>query len=324
MKNNHLRSTQWLVAGVLSLALCACQKALFRPAGQATVSISLALPGETRTTGASSIGESRINTLQVFIFNPDGSLESSASSSADTVRLRCRYGAKTIWAIANAPDLSAVTTLGALAASVSRLDDNAPASLVMAGDRSLTIDSDRSVSIPVSRLCAKIVVGKITKAFTSGILQGKRLTLRRIYLTNVAGDRTFESGGTVSLWYNRLGYQGECDALLCDPVGRDVDPVLEETHVFYVYPNASESAARGAPWTPRCTRLVLEAELEGETCYYVIDLPGLESNHSYVLSDLVLTRPGAGDEESVTAASGVRFSFSVRSWTEADPYNEVL
>lgn len=324
MIHNHLHLTLLSVSWILPLALCACQGEVFRPAEQASVSISLSLPEETRVTGSSSAGESRINGLQVFVFNPDGRLESSASSSTDTVRLRCRYGEKTIWAVANAPGLTAVTTLGELAASISRLDDNAATSLVMAGDRSLTIDSDRSLSIPVSRLCAKVVVGRITKAFTSGILQSKRLSLRRIYLTNVAGDRPFGSAGTVSLWYNRLGYRGECDALLCDPVGRDVDPVLEETHVFYVYPNASESAARGAPWTPRCTRLVLEAELEGETCYYVIDLPGLESNHSYILSDLVLTRPGAGDEESVTAASAVRFSFSVRNWTEADPYNEVL
>ena len=324
MMHNHLHLTQLLGSWILSLALCACQGEDFRPAGQASVSISLSLPGETRTTGASPAGESRINSLQVFVFNPDGSLECSGMTSSDTVRLRCRHGEKTIWAVANAPALTAVTTLGGLAASVSRLDDNAPASLVMAGERSLTVDSDRSVSIPVSRLCAKIVVGRITKAFGSAILQSRRLRLRRIYLTNVAGDRPFGSGGTVSLWYNRLGYRGECDALLCDPVGRDVDPVLEETHVFYVYPNASESAARGAPWTPRCTRLVLEAGLEGETCYYVIDLPGLESNHSYILSDLVLTRPGAGDEESVTAASAVRFSFSVRNWSEADPYNEVL
>ena len=320
----HFIQKQLLSSILLTLPLCACQEEGLRTTGQLSISISAALPGETRTTGASPAGESRINGLQVFVFDPDGRLESSASSSSDTVRLRCRYGEKHIWAVANAPALSSVATLQDLLSSVSRLDDNAPASLVMAGDRPLTVDSDQSVTVPVSRLCAKVVVGRITKAFTSEILQGRRLTLRRIYLTNVAGDRPFGSSGTVSLWYNRLGYHGECDALLCDPVGRDLDPALEETHVFYVYPNASESVARGAPWSPRCTRLVLDADLDGESCYYVIDLPGLESNHSYILSDLVLTRPGAGDEESVTSASAVRFSFSVRRWTASDPYNEVL
>lgn len=324
MMRTHYFKMQPLAALVLSLALGACQGESARPDGQASVMVSVSLPGETRATGVSSAGESRINSLQVFVFGLDGRLESSSSVLSGTLNLRCRHGDKTIWALVNAPAQGSVATLTDLASAVSGLADNSPSSLVMAGSIPLTVESDLSVSVPVSRLCAKVVVGKITKAFSSQALQEKRLTLRRMYLTNVAGDKPFGSDGPVSRWYNRMGYQGECAALLCDTIGRELDPVLDETHVFYVYPNASGSVQRGAPWCPRCTRLVLDAELDGETCYYVIDLPGLESNHSYVLSDLVLTRPGAGDEESVTAASAVRFSFSVRSWMESSPYYEVL
>lgn len=288
------------------------------------VVIRATLPLGSRVSDPSPESESYIAGIQVFVFDGSGLLEASAAAASLSLSLRCRTGEKTVWVLANAPELASVSRIADLESAVSRLSDNAPARLVMAGSRPLTVLSDMSGAVTVERLCAKVTVGSITKAFTSSVLQAKELRIRRIYMTNVTADRTYGTATGPSAWYNRMGYQGDCPSLLCDEIGQVADPTLPGIHTFYVYPNDSESEARGAPWSPRHTRLVIDATLGGEPCYYVIDIPQLESNHAYELSNIILTRPGASDEEGFTTTAGVRFTFRVKAWSGIDPYVENL
>ena len=312
-----------ILAAGLSLGLCACRERTETEGGFCRLQVSAAVPGATRITGVTDEEESRVSDIQVFVFDGDGMLETSGSASGRTISLRCRTGEKTVWVVANAPSPLSVSRLSDWTNTVSRLSDNTRGHLVMAGSRSLTVRSDMSGSVELTRLCAKVSVGRITKAFSSSVLQENPLVIDRIYMTNVAADRPF-SGMGITLWYNRMGYQGECLALLCDEVGQAANPTLEGLHTFYVYPNDSVSSARGGAWSPRPTRLLIAASLDGERCYYAIDIPGIEGNHSYLLSDIRLSRPGAGDEESVTAEAPVRFTFTVSDWEGTNPYTEYL
>ena len=288
-----------------------------------SLEIDAALSIPSRVTGDTGAGESHVSAFQIFVFDREGLLEASGRSSSGSVSLRCRAGDKTIRALANAPVPSSILRLSDLEMLVSRLDDNAPGSLVMYGAADISVRADMRAAVVLERLCAKVVVGKISKSFTSSVLQQKTLLIRRIYMTNVAADRTLVPS-VISLWYNKLGYQGDGSSLLCDAVGRVAAPTLDEVHTFYVYPNGSLSGVRGGAWSPRPTRLVIDAELDGVRCYYVIDIPGIEGNHAYELSDIVLTRPGAGDEESLSTGSAVRFTFNVVPWSGAASYVENL
>lgn len=316
MKNRLL-----FCAWALCLLACtgACQKQVETGV---TLSVSARVPVSSRVTDASEARESRISDIQVFVFDGE-ELEAYGSSSDASVTLRCRLGEKTVWVLANAPALGSVVRISDLEGTLPRLTDNAPDHLVMAGRVPLTVQSDRSVSVTVERLCAKVSVAKITKSFTSAVLQAKTLVIHKIYMTNVVSGRTLSDPAPLA-WSNRMGDQGECPDLLCDTVSKEVVSSLDELHTFYVYPNGSTSAARGGTWSPRPTRLVISASLDDVPCYYVIDIPGIEANYSYFLSEVILSRPGSDDEESVTSESAVRFSFRVTDWASQDPYFEYL
>ena len=289
-----------------------------------SVVIRATLPIASKVTDPSPESESHLSGIQVFVFDVSGLLEVSGASESRSLSLRCRSGQKTVWVLANAPHPGPISRISDLESAVSRLSDNVPGRLVMAGSRPLTVLSDMAGSVTVERLCAKVTVGSITKAFTSPVLQARELRIHRIYMINVAADRPYGTAAGPSSWYNRMGYQGDCLALLCDEVGQEAAPVLTGSHTFYVYPNDSDSDARGAPWSPRHTRLVIDASIGEESCFYAIDLPFLESNHAYELQNIILTRPGAPDEEGLMAGAGVRFSFQVKAWTGVDPYIENL
>lgn len=306
------------------LAVISCRKDPERDPSGFELRIDATAPGLTRVTGVGAEDEFRVADLQVLVFDRDGFLETSGHVSAPTLTVACRGGDKTVWAFVNAPLMDQVSRLADLSALVSNLTDNAPGRLVMAGSRQLSVHADQAVSVEVERLCAKVTVGKITKAFSSSVLQGKTLVVRRIYMTNVAADRPLSTTGTPSVWLNKMGEKGEGAGLLCDTVEQELVSSLDEPHTFYVYPNDAVSSARGGTWSPRCSRLVIDTTLDGDRYYYVIDVPDIRSNCSYLLTNIVLTRPGGTDEESVSSESTVRFSFSVASWVELTPYQENL
>lgn len=306
------------------LILFACRKDPVPDPSGFKLRIETSAAGSTRVTGDALENESRVSDLQVLVFDRDGNLEVSGSARSSSLSLSCRGGEKTVWALVNAPSANQVLCLADLSAVLSNLSDNEPGRLVMAGSCPLSVRSDQAVAIEVERLCAKVTVGKITRAFTSPVLQAKPLTVHRIYMTNVAADRPLIALAPPSAWLNRMGERGDCPGLLCDTVERELVSSLEETHTFYVYPNDAVSGARGGTWSPRPTRLVIDTTLDGDRYYYVIDIPDIQSNHSYRLTDIVLGRPGSTDEENVSSEAAVRFTFSVVGWNEMDPCQENL
>ena len=79
----------------------ACQK----PDGleYGILSLSVQTPASGRVTDVSEGDESAVASLQVFVFDEQGMLETSGISTASHLSLRCRLGEKTVWAVVNAP-----------------------------------------------------------------------------------------------------------------------------------------------------------------------------------------------------------------------------
>ena len=308
-------------------ALCGCSGVEEAPR-PATLFIHVTGIGEdmagTRVLSQDSGNEYRVKNLQVLVFSTGGQLDGYARSDNSSAAVKCVSGDKRVKVLVNAPDLSGVKNLSELSQFVFRLSDNTPASLLMAGEKSVRVEGNSYSEIDVERICAKVMVNKLTKGFSSAVLQGKTLTIDRMYITNVCGQASLSSSFTPSDWLNKMGYSGDCDNLLCDNVGKTLSSTLTESHTFYVYPNSVLSDTRGGSWQARYSRLVIESTLDGQKQYYVIDIPGIEGNHSYIFSEIVFTRRGGDDEESVPAESNVSFSCSVAPWQSKSPYTENL
>ena len=289
-------------------------------------------PG-TRVTGVTSnstSSEAKVNSLQIFVFNGEQLDGYGSSSGSLTATASCTAGTRDIWAVVNAPALTSVSSKSQLLATVSDLAAEI-SNFQMVGSKSETLQKDGNVKITVDRLAARVVLKGIKNALTNAA-QAASFKVLSVYLTNVAGDVDFghSSSYTVSKWYNRRGYQSanNLGSFTYDAVNKTVDSGASDTeaHYFYSMPNAN-AAAVGGPWTPRSARLVIKAEIAGTVYDYPITLPALESNKSYEISLVTITRLGNPDdgnepnsnddidEEKPVVGFEQGFEITVNPWT---------
>ena len=258
---------------------------------------------------------------------------------AEKVTKTLRTGVYDVFAIANYPesvDLGAIRTRNRFLALRARLSDNGTGAMLMAAG---TADSEgvvlskkrpeAEITLHLKRLVSKITVSGITRRFESPSLGEKQLTLKHIYLTNVypetlyARDLTKEElPDSQASWYNAMGWHHpgalaedrETDRFLAE---RNLDLDLPQNGTaglnlsFYFYPNPLpfQADSHAPDWNgPRCTRLVLETELDGKTYYYQATLPKDDgqpaiSRNTAFLVQCTLTRLGSTDPEQVIPGS---------------------
>ena len=281
------------------------------------VTVSIPSMG-TKVTNVSN--EDRINSLQVFVFRPDGTLDAYASGNLSELVLDCTAGNREFVAVVNAPDISRISLKSQLQAAVSRLDDNSPGSFVMSGSSSIDVsEAEKEVEISVARLVARISVKKVTNALSAPAYAGTDIRVTGIYLSNVAGDRPYLSTGTPSLWLNCLGTKADVPSLLYS--GRLSYSISNgksyaAAHYFYCYPNAVAEDTVDSSWSPRFTRIVIETQIAGKTYYYHASIANIESNHLYEIENVQITRLGSPSPEQPVEAGSVSVTVSVADWEE--------
>ena len=188
-------------------------------------------------------------------------------------------------AVVNAPDLASwYGTRDELLSAVTRLDENTPEALIMTGVlTNHVVQEDEKITVGVRRVAAKVTFTLHTD-FDS-IVVFDRFLVRSAYLTNVVATadllgRPLPEG----LWYNKMGYTGDClDGMLQAEIGRMMercDSLVSET-AFFAYPNACADSRDKALWSPRRTRLVVEAQLDSVVTYYPVTFPEIKPNTHY-------------------------------------------
>ncbi len=291
------------IAALAAMALCACQREKADTDGK-PVEVNVTIQGTvgshdasglTRATSVTYENESKVENLQVYVFN-DGRLEDYRDAGeAMTAQLTATSGPRTVWALVNAPSLKDVSTESELKAKVSQLSENRTDGFVMSGSTTQDLKDGGTVPVTVKRLVSRVSVKKISTDFQYALAQ-ESLTVDAIYLINVAGDSNYAADGTPATWVNQLGHKDNgFDTFLYDKVGTSVQnsKAYEKEHVFYPYPNPTEKDTYEATWTPRHTMLVVEVTFESKKGYYPVVLPVLERNKTYVIDEMVIRhRPG--------------------------------
>ena len=250
----------------------------------------------TRATSVTYDNESKVENLQVFVFNNDKLEDYQDAGEAMTAQLTATSGERTVWAIVNAPALKDITSETELKATVSRLRDNATNSFVMSGSTKQELKDGGTVPVTVKRIVSRVSVKKISTDFQYA-LAGESLAIDGIYLINVVGNNTYAADGTPEVWVNKLGLESSgLEDLLYDKltsVTVDNTHPYGNEHVFYPYPNPTQDDTYEATWAPRHTLLVVEVTFDSKKGYYPVVLPVLERNKTYVIDELVLRhRPG--------------------------------
>ncbi len=323
----HVLSNYFLTALALAALFSSCNKfeeTAPESAPEQRYNIDVTLGGaaievETKATGEAATvaaNEASVTSLQVLVFRGDF-LDAYGTSNSTSVSVSCTAGTRTIYAVVNGPDLSAVTSLAALESTVVDLSANSTNSFVMVGKTSTTLPGTKSVTVPVSRMVSRIVLKKITRNFLAPSLQGLSFRVDSIYVVNAAGNINYKLDAAPGKWYNQSKDKGELPALLRDTPGATIanNASYSTPHYFYVMPN---------PATSKTTRLVIVATVGTHKYYYPVNLPAMQNNKSYEIAGVTIKRGGSDNPDNPVSSDDISFSVTVSGWTTSDIAEQII
>ena len=317
------------VLSALAMLVCSCNKEeqVGKEVNGKPVEVTVQINGTamTKSTGNTYAIESKVNNLQILVFNGTGELEGYESvNEAMSVTLMASAGEKTVWAVVNAPSLKDVKTLNELNGTVSSLSDNDLDSFVMTGSLTTELTDGAVVAITVKRIVARVSVAKITAAFPdTPAYAGKTFKVKGIYMLNVADSLNLSLSGEPSTWFNKLSHvDTDADKYLYDALDETIanNSSYEAEHAFYPYPNNVDKSvkdiaeAERGTWSPRRSILCIEAEFDGTLGYYPIELPVIERNKTYIIEEVKITRsPGDKPYDPIETGEAT-VSITVADW----------
>ena len=313
---------------VVSVAVSCHKVVLNEQVSSEKVKLQVSVP-LAQTKVITEVDDAAVLDYQAFLFNEQGVLEDFAHETSEDIVLECTIGNKTIAVLVNAPVVSEVTTLDELKNTTSYLSDNWLGEFLMEGMTTVEVTSAPlvKVEIPVCRKVAKVELQSLLVKFDMPQYMSLPFKVSSVYLINVPAAMPYFSTTEPALWLNKSGYVEDDDnTFIYDDMGnvKVSDRLLYTAHnIFYCYPNNSSEDSFSETWSPRNTRLVVEATLGDRKYYYPVTLPKLESNKKYNVS-LTITRPGADTPDTVIDKNDGVFSIVVQDWDDGGLVNNVI
>ena len=308
----------------LAVCLSGCKKTIPEPAvNSAAVIFDIDfLSGDG--TKVQTSAETNVNRLQVGLYNAAGELEwentyEYAFSTMKTVT-GLMEGQKTIVAVANKQVAMPATLKEFYAISVS-LEDNKRDAFVMSGAETTEASVDPKVTtIHLRRLVSKITV---RSALSVSWTDGKQHTFSptRIYLANVA-TKTNLKGNIFDEFANpREKTEQTKNENLRDFTVAERDywvngGVFNHGLDFYVCPNGS---------TERKTTLIIQAEYDGQTCYYPLVVSDeLVMNTMYRCGAIKITCGGMPSPSDDFSSIRVSYNYESDDWASGTTADSVI
>lgn len=307
--------------------------------------IHLNIAGQETKALAASSDEKTINTLQVLVYTKNSAGTESYDSyytfggdSDDYVIYidpdRTDISEYRFAAYVNQPAMNDETYTQDWALFSNESETN----FQMYGENTYTVSKLKetySANITVSRQCSRVEVQEIAVDWTNSVNSRKSFKLKSMYLMDVQGvfKNHYDLPESVSkdddLWCNKNGYdQSDPNDLIYDKI--DDVSVTEGAsyttdHYFYGYISDLVTYNENETWAPGGTRLVIEAEFDGKTCYYAIRLNGLNGteiqtnirNKEFIFKKITITKPGSEHPYSQLAEeNAVTVAVTVQDWQE--------
>lgn len=278
--------------------------------------------------------ESSINAVQVFIFDSKGKYLSSVRADAASAKAELFDGQYTVCAVANAAEITAgtISDIAALEAGTVTLEANSADNIVMYGKTDCTIDGkSASIDIAVSRKVARISVNQIANEIKDPLHKTQAFVIKRIFISNVNGSCPVMGDAAPEIWYNRNGlWQDEPQEIRDLLEDKDIEFEIPHgdrygtAHYFYACANNTAEDSYEETWSPRHTRLVVEASLGGETCYYNIPFADVKANHTYTINKLTITKKGTENPWDKCESGEYGISITVTDWETGTSTDKVI
>lgn len=181
------------------------------------------------------------------------------------------------------------------------------------------IKADEKITVLVKRLAAKVSF-KVRTDF-AGSMTEYPFVVEAVYMTNVPGVTNLgpvhKKLSADDVWYNRMDYEPADttgsrpypEEMLYGVFHKEMANLdsISSGHVFYIYPNESEDTRDTTAWSPRCTRFVVKARVNGTSTYYAVTLGaegvGVKANKHYHI-DMTLKNWGTDRPEEIPEDMG--------------------
>lgn len=330
-------------AAMLINTSCTKEQGMEEVVQTSTVKISITGPA-TKGTGAAfnnQVEDNMVKRLEVFIFNTDGEnageLDSykrfDNPSTLSGLEMKATVGTKEIYVVANShkENWNGVVKLDIFKNQVANLTDDNLKDFVMTGYIQKRLDPSATVSLSIERLAAKVVLQSLKTDFANTPYEGMKLSNIKIYLTNVHAKKHFWNGSEASVGVILNSTKlVPADTSSCTMRGMIADVVNGEvgdaghniSHSFYAFENLAETETS----TTRFTRLVIQADLNGKTYYYPVNVnqpyfgyvagnghKGIKRNTEYRIS-VTVKRPGATDPDATILFGTLTATLTIADW----------
>ncbi len=304
--------------------------------------VSVVLGGEavirTKVYGVTDTMERVVRNSRLYVFTDEGYQVNNYDATSGQVDFYLTDGTYDFVAVCNMTDLPGTdATRDDLYAVMAPIERNSIApetgGFVMAGSLPAhIIKADEKITVLVERLVSKVSF-KVRTDF-SGPMTKYPFLVEAVYMTNVPGTTNLGPDHVKLLaddvWYNRMNHEPR------DTSGRRPYPEemlygafhkemangdsIASGHVFYVYPNRSEDCRDTTAWSPRCTRFVVKARINGTPTYYAVTLDGhgdgvAQNKHYHI--DLTIRNWGTDHPEiDPTDMGTMEVAIKVEDWKD--------
>lgn len=307
----------------------------------ATVTFSFASDQTKLTTVTDQSEDNTIKSLDIFAFKvvdaqspQDYKLESykhysiSELTDINALPFTTTTGKKRFCVIANAHELrfKGITTFSEFCDLTATLSKEELKNFTMYGQQDKDVAVTDAITISLERFLAKVEVKSIKTKFSGGPYEDMKLSGCKLYLLNAHGAKLIHNGAE-SLSpevLNEGQYKAEDVAatvqtgLIYDEISSEIGETGYTTpHYLYAYSNETEDISN-------CTKLLLEASLDGVKYYYPIlinqtdygftsGVKGISRNKMYSYS-IVISRPGSLEPNEPLVPGSLTVSLVVKPW----------
>ncbi len=307
--------------------------------------------GNTKASGSAQgdqTNDNSVNTLEFFIFNADGAAAGvldayqkfTTADGLTNLQVKATTGAKNIYVVANSHRTDywqGVVTLAEFKEQVSSLTLEDNKDFAMVGSIDATLQATTSLILAISRLVARVNLSGIKTTFAGTPYEGMKLSNVKVFLTNVHSSKLFHNNtittpvilnnkALVAADVNNCSMSG----MLYDAISTSIgDTGYSTPHYFYAYENVMDAETT----KDRFTRLVIQADLDGNTYYYPVNInqegygyvasnghKGVKRNTAYEINVNIL-RPGSTNPDEPVEHSVMSCTVNVLDWSNTTTAN---
>ena len=285
----------------------------------------------------------QITSIDALVFNNDllqriDCYQRFENNVIQTINVSSTSGEKLLMACANTGfslyDWRMIYTPEGLKQMKTDLEDEMREFPVMSGVTYFAAGENNTKPSPLKlrRVSAEIVLRSLSSNFTGRAYEGEKLRNIKVYLTNInVTSPIWDETGIPERYINHGRLNFDEVARFNDPsliyqeiegeVGKDI---ITPDIRLWCYPNTCQNEGIGTAFT----RLVIQADIQGETWYWPIDINrnegeggnGVHRNSVYTY-DIVIRRKGSADPDTAISTGDIDIKTDIREWNEKDEYS---